>query len=288
MFWRGVNNKEVSELWRGDESIQQVLSVVRERLGGRRCRWKDFTEAEFDEVLRCTASWKVCGVDSVYSFPIKKCHPIRKAVFRLVKKLVEWNVTERWDDENDRLLEGRTVLIFKGGHRKDPANYRPITCLLTITKMVTLAIHKRMRSLLFWSVESSILDCEQRGVRTSQGCKEAVIENRAANVMKRKEKTDIVELYYDFQKACDNVNNAFLQELLDVYGFPHGTQMLIVEMIARWKIRLSYGAKRDVGEVRLTNGIIQGDAFSPLLFVLMIDPLIKVLKKSVGDETEVL
>ena len=64
--------------------------------------------------------------------------------------------------------------------------------------------------------------------------------------------------------------------------------MLIVEMMARWKIRLSYGAKRDVGEVRLTNGIIQGDAFSPLLFVLMIDPLIKVLKKRVGDETEVL
>ena len=243
MFWRGVNNKEVSELWRGDESIQQVLSEVRERLGGRRCRWKDFTEAEFDEVLRCTASWKACGVDSVYSFPIKKCPPIRKAVFRLVKRLVEWKITERWDDENNWLLEGRTVVIYKGGDRKDPANYRPITCLPTITKMVTLAIHKRMRSWLFESVESSILDCEQRGVRTSQGCKEAVIENLAANVMKRKEKNDIVELYYDFQKAYDNVNHAFLQELLDVYGFPLGTQMLIVEMMARWKIRLSYGRR---------------------------------------------
>ena len=59
-------------------------------------------------------------------------------------------------------------------------------------------------------------------------------------------------------------------------------------MMYRWKIRLSYGAKKDVGEVRLTNGIIQGDAFSPLLFVLMIDPLIKILKKRVGDEAEVL
>ena len=77
-------------------------------------------------------------------------------------------------------------------------------------------------------------------------------------------KKEVVELYYDFQKAYDNVNHGFLDELLDVYGFPIGIQDLIVEMMFRWKIRLSYGAKKEVGEVRLTNGIIQGDAFSSL------------------------
>ena len=97
-----------------------------------------------------------------------------------------------------------------------------------------------------------------------------------------------MELYYDFQKAYDNVNHAFLEELLDVFGFPFGIQSLITEMMARWKIRLSYGAKEEVGEVRLMNGIIQGDAFSPLLFVLMIDPLIKIMKKNVVDKVEVL
>ena len=252
------------------------------------CRWFKFTEEEFEEVLRCTAPWKACGVDSVYSFPIKKCPPIRKAVFELVKKMVEWKVTDRWYEENNWLLEGRTVLIFKGGDRKDPANYRPITCLPTITKMVTLAIHKRMQRFLFGNGERSILECDQRGVRTSQGCKEAVIENLASNVMKKRDKKEIVEMYYDFQKAYDNVNHAYLEKLLKVYGFPPGVQMLIIEMMARWKIRLSYGANKEVGEVRLSNGIIQGDAFSPLLFVLMIDPLIKILKTQLGDRVEVL
>ena len=40
--------------------------------------------------------------------------------------------------------------------------------------------------------------------------------------------------------------------------------------------------------IRLTNGIIQGDAFSPLLFVIMIDPLIKIMKKRMGNRVEVL
>ena len=106
--------------------------------------------------------------------------------------------------------------------------------------------------------------------------------------LKRKEKNQIVELDYDFQKEYDNVNHGFLDELLDVYGFPIGIQDLIVEMMFRWKIRLSYGAKKEVGEVRLTNGLIQGDAFSPLLFVLTIDPLVKILKKLLGDDAEIL
>ena len=75
-----------------------------------------------------------------------------------MKRLVEWMATDNLEDENSWLLEGRTVLIFKGGDRKDPANYRPITCLPTITKMVTLAIHKRMSGWLFGSVDSSILE----------------------------------------------------------------------------------------------------------------------------------
>ena len=158
-FWRSISNKEICEGWVEDESIQEVLREERAKLQTRgRCRWGPFTEAEFDEVLRCTAPWKACGVDSVYSFPIKKCPPIKKAVFELVKRLVEWNVTDAWDEENSWLLEGRTVLIFKGGDRKDPANYRPITCLPTVTKMVTLAIHKRMQKYLFGNGEKSILE----------------------------------------------------------------------------------------------------------------------------------
>ena len=81
------------------------------------------------------------------------------------------------------------------------------------------------------------------GVRSSQGFKEAVVENLASNMMQKKEKNGIVELYYDFPKAYDNVNHAFLEELLDVYGFPYGIQSLIVEMMARWKNRQLFGAR---------------------------------------------
>ena len=104
--------------------------------------------------------------------------------------------------------------------------------------MVTLAIHKRIQKYLFWNGERSIQEFEQRCVRNSQECKEAVIENLASNLMKRMKKNEILELYFDFQKANDNVNHAFLERTLKVYGFPQCIQMLVIEMMSRWKIRL--------------------------------------------------
>ena len=129
-------------------------------------------------------------------------------------EMVEWKVADLWDEENNWLIEERTVLVFKGRDRKDRANYHPIRCLPTITKIVTLAIHKRMRIWLFGRMEACILEYEPRGVRTSQGCKEAVIENLASNMMMMVKA--IVELYCDFQKAHENIKHAFSEELLVV------------------------------------------------------------------------
>ena len=86
--------------------------------------------------------------------------------------------------------------------------------------MVTLAINERVQIYPFGNVGTSILEFKRRGVLTSQGCKEVMIEKIASDMIRKKDKKEVVEFYYDFQKAYDNVNHAFLEKLLDVYGFP--------------------------------------------------------------------
>ena len=51
-FWRAISNKEVSEEWREDGSIREVLGRVRLETRRRRCPWYPFKEDEFEEVLR--------------------------------------------------------------------------------------------------------------------------------------------------------------------------------------------------------------------------------------------
>ena len=78
-FWRGINNKEVSAGLNENGDIREVLYETRRRTErGRQCRWFEFTETEFEEVLRCTAPWKAGGVDSVSSFSVKSAQQFRK------------------------------------------------------------------------------------------------------------------------------------------------------------------------------------------------------------------
>ena len=110
-FWREIINKEVSDGWENDKSIREAFTQVRWKTQRRVCRWYKFTEEEFDDVLRCTAPWKACGVDSVYSFPVKKCPTIKKAVFAIVKKLVEWKVTDRPLGRGEQLAPRRVHCV---------------------------------------------------------------------------------------------------------------------------------------------------------------------------------
>ena len=78
-FWMSINNKEVPKRWKEDRDIRGALHEVKMLLQeGRICGLFEFTEEEFVEVLRCTAPWNACGVDSVYSFPIKSANPFEK------------------------------------------------------------------------------------------------------------------------------------------------------------------------------------------------------------------
>ena len=54
-------------------SLSKNHSREKLQMSGR-CRWGDFRDDEYDEVLGFTAPWKACRVDSVYLFSIKKCH----------------------------------------------------------------------------------------------------------------------------------------------------------------------------------------------------------------------
>eukprot|EP00957_Ditylum_brightwellii_P173971 13244808-Ditylum_brightwellii.AAC.1 len=71
------------------------------------------------------------------------------------------------------LLCGLTTLIHKKGPENIPKNYRPITCLPTVYKLITLILTDRVYKHL---VAQNILLPEQKGIKQkARGCKDHLL-----------------------------------------------------------------------------------------------------------------
>ena len=88
--------------------------------------------------------------------------------------------------------------------------------------------------------------------------------------------------WIDYQKAYDSVPHSWIMKCLEMYKINTTLRNMIQASMKLWTTTLTFD-KQDIGEVRIRRGIFQGDALSPLLFCLALNPLSEVLKK-VGNE----
>ena len=74
--------------------------------------------------------------------------------------------------------------------------------------------------------------------------------------------------YYDIKKAYDSVNHDLIIYKLNQMNVELNIIDTIKYMMSKWSITMRYTNEEEVGNIKLYNGILQGDSLSPLLFIL--------------------
>ena len=83
----------------------------------------------------------------------------------------------------------------------------------------------------------------------------------------------------DYKKAYDSVPHSWILECLKLYKISPNITSLIQNSMSHWKTTLTVNTK-PITEVTIKNGIYQGDALSPLLFCISLNPLSDIIKKT--------
>ena len=106
-------------------------------------------------------------------------------------------------------------LLPKTEETQNPKNYRPITCLSTMYKIVTSIITKRTYSLLN---KNNLLPAEQRTCKKgSYGCKDQLLINRA-NLQEVKSKKKILSTaWINYRKASNSIAHFWIEKSLKIY-----------------------------------------------------------------------
>lgn len=228
-----------------------------------------FTEDEVKTKISNLDVTKGPGSDNIPNLLLKKCSdticvPLTK-IFN--KSLSTGNFPSKWK-------ESYIIPIHKSGNKNLINNYRPISILNSMGKLLESLINK----MLFAFVKSDIIN-EQHGFVPSRGVETNLLSftQNISNSMDDRVQTDAV--YTDFSKAFDKINHRILIKRLTDVGI-HGD-------LLRWL--KSYISNRTQA-VKINNfvssfkpvisGVPQGSHLGPTLFIIYINNIKQCFKHS--------
>ncbi|KAL0812006.1 hypothetical protein ABMA28_009402 [Loxostege sticticalis] len=247
-------------------------------------KYQDISEMEFvdvdrediEKVSQKMKSWKSPGIDGIHSFWYKKFYSLHdilgSAITDMIKGIVEM---PRF------LTKGLTYMLPKSNNTSDPSQYRPITCLPTLYKLITSCITNKLNT----HIENNrIMAEEQKGCRRNHlGCKEQLIIDSTILKHAHKNNNNLNITYIDYKKAFDSVPHSWLIRVLQIYKVNPTLITFLENTMADWRTTLLLTCDQSTiltEEIPIENGIFQGDSLSPLWFCLALNPLSNLLNNS--------
>ena len=175
------------------------------------------------------------------------------------------------------LTRGSTSLLQKDKSKGNVAsNYRPITCLPIMRKLLTGVIADQIYAHLD---QEKLLPEEQKACRKgSRGTNDLFYIDRAVIKEVKSRNKNLAMAWIDYKKVYDMVPHSWIIECLDLFGVAESIKNLLVNSMETWKVMLC-SRSSELGEVEIKCGIFQEDSLSPLVFVLALIPLSLILRK---------
>lgn len=231
----------------------------------------EITPTEVLEAARRLSNKKAPGPDGIKN-------EFLKAIPAQVVPMIAACFTHILESETtpDTWAESITVMIFKKGDRNDPANYRPIALLNTLLKLFTQVLHNRLAT---WCIQAKILPEAQGGFRSGRGCEDQIfVLNTAIQLGTRIPGSKLYALFIDFARAFPSIPHKKLWHKLFQIGVSGKFIQILRHLYesSATKIRLQDGYSE---EIPMTEGLLQGEVLSPLLFSLYISDIEDILKE---------
>ena len=221
--------------------------------------------------MTSATNWKSPGPDRLPNFWIKQFKSLHKPMAEAYSDIVkDPKQTPDW------LVEGAINLLPKKEETWIPKNYRPIACLQTTFKILTLFITDRLYSHL---EKEAIMTPEQRGGKKDcYGCKiscQLMINNAILENCKKRKK-NLSTAWIDYKESFDSVPHSWILKCLQMYKIHPVLITFIEESMSQWKTNMTLvhkGGVQETAPIRIKRGIFQGDSLSPLLFTMSLNPL---------------
>ena len=162
----------------------------------------------------------------------------------------------------------KITALFKSGDRTNASNYRPISILPTLSKILEKAVRAQLYQFL---VANKLLSGKQFGFRKGLSTISALTSFADEVLLNMEQGRLCGAVFLDLTKTFDTVDHQILLSKLSAYGFSGNSLQWFRSYITDRKQRTSCGNEMS-NEFLVTHGVPQGSILGPccLLFISMI------------------
>lgn len=235
----------------------------------------DISLDELENALRRCKRGKAPGADGVpYEFYVNLNLHNRTWLLNCLNGIMQSeSVPTSWSDL-------RMFLLFKKGDPSIVANYRGITLLNCLAKLFTAIITRRISS---WANEKQLIPESQAGFRAGRCCADNLfILQTAIHEHTRTKGNGLFCTFVDFKQAFDKVDHNVLWQKLANFGLSGKLLRILMHFYGQAQVRVSHG-NCCTDPINITNGVLQGDCLSPLLFALLVSDFEQFLRQENVD-----
>ena len=166
--------------------------------------------------------------------------------------------------------------MVKSGKKGQIENYRPISILPVVSKIMEKEVHRQVYSFL---VEHNLLHPAQHGFRQMRSTQTALL-NVVDQWLKNMDNSEVTGVVFiDIAKAFDTVKHSLVIDKLQNIGIKNLELEWFRSYLNNRKQKVVFNGATS-GERLITCGVPQGSALGPLLFLIYINTLPNAVKHS--------